>query len=154
MKQFEAPLIRPSGTGTWTYVQIPYNVEMVYGTRGQLKVKGTINGIPFRNTLMPNGDGTHYLVVKQSIRDETGLSAGDIVHVVLEPDMEERTVDVPEDFKSALDMDKAAASVYDKLSYSHRKEYVDWIDSAKKEETRAKRIGKAIEMLAQGKKAK
>ncbi|MDF2662719.1 MAG: hypothetical protein K0Q94_5510 [Paenibacillus sp.] len=154
MQHFEAPLIRPSGTGTWTYVQIPFGVHEAYGVRGQLKVKGTVNEAPIRGSLMPNGDGTHYLVINQSVRNEAGVTTGDIVRVSIEPDTEERTLDVPEYFQAALDRNEEAAVFFGKLSYSHRKEYIQWILSAKKAETRAKRIGQAIEMLVQGKKAK
>lgn len=154
MQQFEASLVRPAGTGTWTFVQIPFDVVGTYGVRGQIKVKGTVNGVPIRASLMPNGDGTHYMVVKQSVRDEAGVTAGDTVLIAIEPDTDERTVDVPEDFQEALGADAEASAFFEKLSYSHRKEYVEWILSAKKEETRAKRIGQAVDMLAKGKKAK
>jgi uncharacterized protein YdeI (YjbR/CyaY-like superfamily) len=107
-----------------------------------------------RGSLMPNGDGTHYMVINQSVRNEAGATTGDIVRVSIEPDTEERTLDVPEDLRAALDRNEEAAVFFGKLSYSNRKEYIQWILSAKKEETRAKRIGQAIEMLVQGKKAK
>ncbi|WP_158289623.1 YdeI/OmpD-associated family protein [Paenibacillus flagellatus] len=154
MRPFEAVLIRPEGTGTWTYVKVPFSVEQAYGTKGQFKVKGTVNGVPLRGSLMPNGDGTHYLVVNRSVREEAGVTAGDVVRVELEADLDERTVDVPGDLLAALDANEAAAAFFVKLSYSHRKEYVEWIVSAKKDETRIRRIGQAIEMMAQGRKAK
>ena len=154
MQQFEASLVRPAGTGTWTFVQIPFDVVGTYGARGQLKVKGTVNDVPIRASLMPNGNGTHYMVVNQSVRDEAGVTAGDAVRVTIEPDTDERTVDVPEDFQEALGANVEAFGFFEKLSYSHRKEYVEWIMSAKKEETRARRIGQAVDMLAKGKKAK
>ncbi|RKN86974.1 YdeI/OmpD-associated family protein [Paenibacillus ginsengarvi] len=154
MIRFEAALVRPAGSGTWTYVPIPFSVEQTFGTRGQFKVAGTVNGCPIRGSLMPRGDGTHYLVVNKNIRDSAGVTEGDMVQVTIGPDTEERTIDVPGDFLALLQADAEADQAFAKLSYSHRKEYVDWIVSAKKEETRANRIAKAVEMLKLGKRAK
>ena len=61
---FDATLVRPPGVGTWTYLNVPFNVADEFGTKGQLKVKGSVNGVPFRGSLLPQGDGRHYLVVK------------------------------------------------------------------------------------------
>src|SRR5207237_1960010 len=89
---FDATLVRPPGVGTWTYLNVPFNVADEFGTKGQLKVKGSVNGVPFRGSLLPQGDGRHYLVVKSEIRNQAKVSAGDRVHVVLEQDMVPRVV--------------------------------------------------------------
>src|SRR4051794_17368734 len=83
---FEATLVRPEGVGTWTYLVIPRDLEALYGVRGQIKVRGTINGQPFRSSAMPRGDGAHYLVVNTSIREQIGATPGDSVMVTLERD--------------------------------------------------------------------
>lgn len=74
--EFEAELIRPEGTGTWTFVTVPFQVEEVLGSKAQVKVRGTINGIAYKGSLMPHGDGKHYMVVNKSLRDEAEASAG------------------------------------------------------------------------------
>ncbi|ULL13606.1 DUF1905 domain-containing protein [Paenibacillus sp. H1-7] len=155
MHIFTSRLIRPEGTGTWTYLDVPFDVEQAFGSRSQVKVKGTVNGVPYRGTLMPHGNGTHYMVVNQSLRDSAGVEAGDMAEVEMEQDKETRTVDVPDDLRAALQM--AAPSLLEpflRLSYSHQKEYIDWIESAKKADTRSRRIEKAVELLQEGKRLK
>jgi len=148
---FEAVLVKPEGVGTWTFLGIPIEVSAMFGSKGQVKVKGTINGYPFRSTALPMGDGSHYLVVGKDIRDHIAVAQGDSVIVVLELDTEERRITVPDDFLRAMDGQPQARQIFDRLSYSHQKEYVNWILSAKQTETRQRRVDKAIVMLSQGK---
>ncbi len=65
---FRATLRREGGKGSWVTLTVPFRVEEVFGSKSRVPVKGTINSVPFRNSLMPNGDGTHYLVVNGSLR--------------------------------------------------------------------------------------
>jgi hypothetical protein len=154
MQQFEAILIRPEGTGTWTYLNVPFSVEEVFGTKAQVRVKGTVNGVSYRGSLMPHGEGRHYLVVNKAIRDEAQVTAGDDVQVTVELDTEAREVEVPEDFLAKLETDAEANQFFTQLAYSKKKEYVTWIESAKKPETRENRIVKSLERLREGKKLK
>lgn len=152
--KFKAVLTRPAGTGTWTYLDIPFNAAEAFGCRGQIKVKGTIDGEPFRSTLMSGGDGGHYLVVKQAIREKIGKAHGDTVKVELEADEEPREVIIPDDFQAALSLNEAASASFEKMAYSHKKQYVDHINEAKAVDTRMKRIDKAVAMIAEDKKVK
>lgn len=133
---------------------IPFNLEEAYGSRGQVKVRGTVNGQPYRGSAMPQGDGSHYLVVNKTLRDAAGAAAGDMVHVEMEPDTEVRQVEVPADLRAAVDADTAARESLDRLAYSHRKAYVDWIQEAKAAATRQMRIARAVEILAAGQRLK
>ena len=101
---------------------------------------------------MPHGDGTHYLVVGKDIRHQIHATQGDTVSVTVELDFANRQVEVPDDLEQALSMNAPAQEAFDKLAYSHKKEYVNWITSAKHENTRQRRIEKTLEMLSQGKK--
>ena len=142
-KSFKARLQRPDQPGTWTYLVAPFNVVEVFGTRARVAVKGTVNGVSFRSSLLPQGEDAHILVVNKSIRDAAGVQSGDLVHIVLQLDNEPRTVGTPYDLEEAL----AEASVnhrFEAMSYSHKKEYVDWIESAKKPETRTRRVERAV----------
>jgi hypothetical protein len=151
---FDAELIKPDASGTWAYITIPFSVEKVFGKKGQVKVKGTVNGVPYRSSVAPRGDGTHYMVVNQDIRSAAGVELGDIVHVLMSIDTRPRTVEVPQPLRFALGNNAKAKNTVEGLSYSHKKEYVSWIEGAKREETRARRIEKAVEMLSRGEKLK
>jgi hypothetical protein len=149
---FESVLIRPEGVGTWTYLNIPRDVSSTFGSKGQVKVKGKVDGCPFRSTALPMGDGSHYLVVGKDLRDQIKKSAGDSVKVTLELDLEERQTVIPDDLRMALEYQPEAMIGFEKLSHSQQKLYVDWILSAKQETTRRNRIEKTLSLLAQGKK--
>ncbi len=148
--KFRAVLKRPEGVGTWTYLDIPFSVVEAFGCKGQAKVKGTVNGHAFRSSALPHGDGTHYLVVKKEIRDAIGATQGSAVDVQLEEDAAVRSVTVPVDLKRALTKNKRALDAFQRLSYSHQKEFADWIAGAKQAETRERRIAKAMTMLREG----
>jgi hypothetical protein len=137
---FEAILIRPEGVGTWTYLNIPMDISTTFGSKGQVRVRGTINGYPFRTTALPMGDGTHYLVVGKSIRDQVQAIQGDTVKVILELDPEEQQVVIPEDMRQAFISQPLAKDVFEKLTNSHKKDYVNWILGARQEDTRQRRI--------------
>ena len=145
--EFDATLIRPEGVGTWTYFDIPLDILKLFGAKGQVRVRGTINGQPFRTSARPHGDGRHYIVVNRSIRDSICVTPGDVVQVVMERDTAPRTVEIPTDFADALAAKEKQRQVFEALSYSHKKEFVEWIESAKKEENRQRRIEKSLEML-------
>lgn len=153
MKQeFQATLMSKGPGGAWTYLPIPFDVHQVFGSKARVAVAGTINNFPFRNSLMPEGDGTHSMMVGKDLQQGANARAGDLVAVTLEPDTAERVVITPPELEAALAENQQAASVFEKLAPSHRKEYVDWILSAKQAATKTSRISKAVEMLATGRK--
>lgn len=149
-QEFEAQLVKDDQTSA-VAITVPFSVLEVYGTKAQVKVRGTIAKFPYRGSIVPYG-GIHYMGVKREIREAIGKSQGDWVKVVMEVDTEERTVTVPEDFKQALEIYPKAREIFDNFAYTHRKEYVQWIEGAKRQETRANRIKKALEMIAGGTK--
>lgn len=151
---FEAVLVKPEAVGSWTYVTVPFDVEKLFGRKSQVRVKGTINGIVYKSSLMPHGNGTHYMVVNQALRDAAEVTAGCTVSVKMERDDEERAVQVPDDFALQLEANESAGAFFGQLSYSYQKEYVSWIEAAKKPETRIDRISKAIVKLTDGRKLK
>lgn len=112
-------------------------------------VAATVNGFRWRTTVVRMRDEFMFGLSKE-IRAQAGVEAGDTVEVVLELDREERTVDVPAMLADGLAADAEAAAAFEKLAYTHRKEYARWIDEAKREETRARRVAQALEMIRSG----
>jgi Bacteriocin-protection, YdeI or OmpD-Associated/Domain of unknown function (DUF1905) len=132
---------------TATYVEVPLDVPAVFG-RERPPVRGTVNGAEFRSTIAKYGDD-YFMPVNRELRESASAAAGETVDIELELDTKPRVVRLPKDLAAALD-DEARAS-FDRMSYSHRKEYVDWIKEAKREDTRRRRIAKAVELIRQGK---
>lgn len=137
-----------------TGILIPFSVEKEFGSRARVPVRGTINGFAFRSSVFPMGDGKHYMVVNKDVRAGAKAKGGETISVLMERDDEPRIITPPEDFARALKSNKAALAAWDRLSYTYRKEYAQAIEEAKKPETRARRIERAIAMLAATGKAK
>lgn len=134
---------RPGGSGGGAYVRLPDDVAASFGTRGQVRVKGTLNAVPYRSNLMPLGGGAFALGVHKA----AGVTFGDAVTVTVERDDEPREVVVPEELQAALDADAVARAAWERLAPSHRREHADAVAEAKRPETRARRVEKALEML-------
>ena len=149
--EFDAVLELESESGG-VYFLVPFSVAERYGVKGQLPVRATIDGFPYQGSLFPVGDGTHGLIVIKTIRKAIDKTWGHTVRVQLAHDTAPRVMELPADFAEALLVVPGARERFDKLSYSHQREYVRWIEGAKKEETRRKRLGEAVEMVAAGKK--
>ena len=146
---FTATIQNAGGGGA--YVEVPFDVEEAFGSK-RPRVKALIEGLPYRSTLMRMGSEHHILGVLKEIRAQIGKTFGDEVTVTIEPDTEPRQIEVPKDLMKELKKDKDAKAFFDKLSFTHQKEYVRWIEEAKKGETRQSRIVKSMEMLKKGKR--
>ena len=138
-------VIENAGDGG-AYVRIPFDVEEAFGKK-RVPVKAAIDGQPYRGLLVRMGGTYHILLILKEIRRKIGKDFGDEVEVALEEDLEPRLVAVPPDLRQALDQDPAARAAFEKMSYTHRKEYVNAILKAKREQTRRSRIAKTIAML-------
>jgi bifunctional DNA-binding transcriptional regulator/antitoxin component of YhaV-PrlF toxin-antitoxin module len=144
---------RLESAGGGAFVTIPFDVEQVFGAK-RVPVKATIDGEPYRGSLVRMGGPDHMLIVLKEIREKIGKGPGDEVEVTVEKDDEPRVVQPPPELAAALAADPDAAAHFERLAYSHRREYVKWIEEAKRPETRAGRVGKAVAMLRDGRKLK
>lgn len=149
-KQTFTAVIQNAGGGG-AFVEVPFDVEQVLGSK-KPRVRATIDGVPYRGLLTRMGGEHHMLIVLKGIREQIGKTFGDEITITVEPDTEPRVLEVPEDLMKELEKDGEARAFFDRLSYTHRKEYVTWINEAKKEETRQNRILKTIELLKKGKR--
>ena len=128
------------------FIRVPPVVVMALGDRKRLPLKVTINGYPYRTTVAVYG-GKSYLGVRREFREAAGVAAGDQLAVVLEIDAELRTVDLPDALRSALEADAASAAAFEKLSYTRKKEFIQWVTGAKRLETQRRRMEQAMAML-------
>jgi hypothetical protein len=130
------------------HVVVPVDAKALWG-EARPPVAGTVNGVPFRSRLMVYG-GQTVLGLTNAFRAEAEIALGDEVEVVIDRDDAPREVEVPPALQARLEQDAVARGAFEKLSFTHRREYATWIAEAKKEETRERRAGKAIEMLREG----
>jgi hypothetical protein len=149
-KEFEVELQKIADVDA-AYFCVPFDPVQEYGKKNHIKVKALIDGELYRGSLVNMGSGL-MLGVTQAIRKKIHKNPGDTVHIVLELDNEERIVEIPPDVEQVFGKNPEAAAYFSTLAYSHRKEYITWIVSAKKEETRLSRLVKMIEMLLKKKK--
>ena len=145
-KSFKATLeILRSGLG-WVIARVPFDVAKTWGTR-RPKVKGEINGFPFRTTLFPARSGGHFVLVNKRMQAGSGTVPGSVAKFRLEPDTEERTVIAPAELKRAMAGERALERWYDALNYSTRKEIAAWITEVKSGEARVRRAQQLAERL-------
>lgn len=148
-KQIFEVLLEKHGEMDATGITIPFDVEKVFGAK-RVPVKVWINGAEYRSTIMRMG-GKYMMAVPKVFRNAAGVKAGEIIEITMEKDLEKRTVEIPADFAEALHKE-TLTDVFQQMSFTHQKEYVNSINDAKKEETRLRRIEKNIEMIAKKRK--
>ena len=139
------------GGKTATGIEIPTEIIEALGTSKRPPVTITLNGHTYRTTAVRMG-GRFLVPLSAENREAAGVAAGDDVTVDVALDTAPREVELPTDLAAA--MDDAARTTYDGLSYTHRKEWVRWVEEAKKPETRATRIEKTVAGLREGKKTR
>ena len=149
--EFEAVLETSDGDGG-VFVVIPFSVPEVFGTRGRVPVQVTFDGYPYQGSITPLGDGHHALHVLKQIRKAVDKTIGDTVRVTLSRDVMERKMEAPADLAEQLAQNPKAAAYFAKLAYTHQREFVRWLEGAKRPETRATRLAETVELLGQGRK--
>ncbi len=153
--RFRAKLLRPAPTpkvGSWTFLTLPKNASAKLPSRGMTTVEGTINGFPFRATLEPDGRRSHWLRVNRKMREAAGADAGDVVTLEIASAGEEPEPRVPADLRTALAAAPKARALWSDITPIARRDWIHWITSGKRAETRALRIEKTCSMLASGKR--
>jgi hypothetical protein len=133
-----------------TGIEVPAAALAELGTNKKPPVQITLNGYTYRSTVA-TVDGRYMVGLSSQHRAASGLAAGDAVDVELVLDTAPRTVELPADFAAALDAEPAARATFDKLSNSNKGYHVGLITGAKSDETRQRRIEKAVATLREGK---
>ena len=148
--RFKVKLVAQEGSSA-TGFYAPFDVLQTFGTRARVPVRGTINGFPFRSSLMPMG-GAHCMAVNKTMREGAKVKPGDQVEVVMERDDAERTVEAPPELKKELVKSKTAQARWNELAFTVKKEMANSIREAKQEETKNRRLAKVMQILKTGAK--
>jgi len=153
--RFRAKLLRPAATakaGSWAFLTLPKDASAKLPSRGMTTVEGTINGFPFRATLEPDGQKSHWLKVDRKLSEAVGADAGDVVTLEIAPAGEEPEPRVPADLRKDLAAAPKARALWSDITPIARRDWIHWIASAKRPETRARRVDDACAVLAAGKR--
>lgn len=153
--RFKARVLRPEVTGSgasWLFLTLPLRVSAKLPSRGRTSVKGTINGAPFRATLEPDGQRSHWLKLNAKLRQACGADVGEVVTLEILPAEKVLASRVPEDLRKALAAAPKARALWSAITPIARRDWIHWIVSAKRAPTRARRIENACDMLAAGKR--
>lgn len=146
-KSFPATLERMKSRLNWTIIHIPFDVAKVWGRRGQLRVKGEINGFAFRTSLFPTGQGGHILLVNKRMQKGARAVAGTVARFQIEPDTEKRVVTVPAEFNRILTEERTLRRWFDQLNHSTRNDIAKWVSEPKSPETRVRRAEQIAERM-------
>ena len=142
-------ILEPDGTQLrWVIARVPFDVAKTWPVRKGLRVRGEIEGFPFRTSLFPDPRGKgHFLLVNKKMQTGAKAMVGKKVRITLEPDLEERPTLIPAELEKALKGDRKLRKWFDAMSPSMRREIGKWVDEAKGAETRLKRAEKMAERL-------
>jgi hypothetical protein len=152
--RFKAKLLRPATAkgASWTFLVLPKKASAKLRTRSMTTVEGTINNCPFRATLAPDGQRSHWFKVTKKLREGAGAEAGEVVRLEIMSAGKELEPRIPADLRKALAAVPKARALWSDITPVARRDWIHWITSAKRSETRARRIDNACEMLATGKR--
>jgi hypothetical protein len=145
--RFEAKLFK---IGSWTLLELPKDASAKLPSRGIAMVQGTINGFRFQTALEPDGRGSHWFKVDDSLREAAGVHAGDTVTLAIEPTREWPEPKVPADITNALAADPQARALWMAITPMARWEWIRWIRATNRQETRKRRIEVACSKLRAG----
>ena len=146
-KRFDARLERLRSRLNWIIIRIPFDADQAWGLRGQIKVKGEINGFAFRTSLFPTREGWHFLLVNKRMQKGARAVEGSVARFQMELDSEERTVTIPDELKRILNEDRSLRRWYDGLNHSTRSDIAKWTTEPKSGEARIRRVEQIAERL-------
>ena len=146
-RHFKATLERVPSRLNWTIIRVPFDASRAYGMRGQINVKGSINGFEFRTCLFPWRGGGHILLVNKRMQKGAGVRAGAWAEFRLEPDTRKRVAETPLPLKEILAEDRSFRRWYDRLNQSTKNDIAKWIGDPKSDAARARRAEQIAERL-------
>ncbi len=152
--RFTTTLLQPAtpAEATWVFLVLPANASGALPTRSMVSVRGRLAGHPLQATLQPDGQGGHWLKLDAALQRAAGVAAGDTVTLEIAPVEVEPEPVVPDDLHAALAAHPAAQATWNDITAVARRDWIFWVTSGKKAETRSKRIATACDMLGSGKR--
>jgi hypothetical protein len=149
--KFKAKLLRPAERADWTFLRLPIEASKKLPTRAMCSVEGKFAGTDFWTTLLPDGEGGHWMKVEKPLSTKAKAKAGDTVEVEIAPMAKEPEPTVPPDLKKALaSAPPMAMQTWTSITPMARRDWCFWVVSAKKQETRDKRVSVAIDKMSKG----
>jgi hypothetical protein len=152
--RFKAKLLRPARPprgASWSFLVLPAAASAKLPTRSSTPVQGTLNGRRFRATLAPDGRRSHWLKVPRRLRLAARAAVGDFVSLAIAP-ARAQEARAPADLRRALAAAPGARAQWSTLTPAARRDWILWITTARRPETRARRVAGACDMLAGGKR--
>jgi uncharacterized protein YdeI (YjbR/CyaY-like superfamily) len=146
-ERFEARLERLRSRLNWIIIHLPFDASQVWGLRGQIKVKGEVNGFAFRTSLFPTREGRHFLLVNKQMQKGARAIEGSVARFQIALDREERSVTIPNELKRILSEDRSLRRWHDELNHSTRNDIAKWITEPKSAEARIRRAEQIAERL-------
>lgn len=146
-KSFRATLERGAMNLGWTMIRIPFDAAKLWGSRGQIRIQGEINGFAFQTSLFPDGKGAHFLVINRNMQRGAKVKAGDTAQFRIEPDLSDKVAVLPPQLEAILKEDRVLKRWYDRLNHATRNYIGKWIVDVKSDEARARRADQIAERL-------
>ena len=154
--RFKTKLLRPAESekgDSWTFLILTKAASAKLPSRGMTAIEGTINGFPFQAVLEPDGQKSHWLRVDRKLREAVDAEEGDVITLEIAPAAKEPEPAIPVDLKRALaTATPKTRAAWSDITPAARRDWIQWMTSAKQDETRARRIKNACSMLASGKR--
>lgn len=149
--RFTAPLEKMDAQMAFMYVEVPIDVEQEFGTRGRVRVLGTVNGVAVDRALMPQKSGVHIIILGGDIRRAAKLKRlGDPVHVEFWKHPNPDELDLPEALAETLDFLPDMKTAWEALTPGMRRSMCYWVGSAKTDATQAKRVAELLRRFEAG----
>lgn len=146
---FRAALEERGPTGLWPHLFLPQAASVFLGRRGAVPVVVSVHGMGFRRTARPDGEGGHFVLFNADMRERAGVETGDVLEVTLTLDTAPREIELPREFDQMLHADPEARAAFAAMPASHRRAYLEFIEKARRPETRARRMQQALRMMSE-----
>ncbi len=148
--RFTAELEKMPGRFAWTYVEFPYEVEKLFGKKGVVRVKGTVNGVPIDRALMPRKSGYHMIVLSAELRKKAKVEVGEKATFEIWLNERPDELELSEELKETLEFFPEFALAWKKLTPGMKRSMCIWINSGKTVATRAKRVAELLRRFDSG----